>query len=67
MKFNKWIQFVVKASFIELYSDHLFDLQKPRRENSIVDIREDKSKGIKIPELTTVKETMILLERASKG
>ncbi|XP_023348694.1 chromosome-associated kinesin KIF4B [Eurytemora carolleeae] len=66
-------QFVVKASFIELYNEQLFDLlsQKPRREDSIVDIRED-SKGIKIPGLTestvmTVKETMILLERASEG
>ena len=58
-----------QASFIELYNEQLFDLlsQKPRREDSIVDIREDKSKGIKIPELKTVKETMILLERASKG
>jgi len=39
-----------QASFIELYNEQLFDLlsQKPRREDSIVDIREDSKVGISI-------------------
>ena len=47
-------QFVVKVSFIELYNEQLFDLlsSKPRKEDSMVDIREDGKGGIKIPGLT---------------
>ena len=59
---------------MELYNEQLFDLlsQKSRREDTIVDIREDGNKGIKIPGLTevdisTVDETMGLLEKASEG
>ena len=59
---------------MELYNEQLFDLlsTKPRREDTIVDIREDGNKGIKIPgltesEITSVGETMSLLERASEG
>ena len=47
--------FVVRVSFVELYNEQLFDLlsSKPRREDTLVDIRED-GKGIKIPGLTEV-------------
>ena len=36
-------EFLVKVSFLELYNEQLFDLlsDKPRREDAIVDIRED--------------------------
>lgn len=36
-------EFLVKVSFLELYNEQLFDLlsEKPRREDAIVDIRED--------------------------
>merc|ERR1719499_2746888 len=67
-------EFLVKVSFMELYNEQLFDLlsTKPRREDTIVDIREDGNKGIKIPgltesEITSVGQTMSLLERASEG
>ena len=67
-------EFIVKVSFMELYNEQLFDLlsTKPRREDTIVDIREDGNKGIKIPGLTenpimTVEETMTMLEKASEG
>ena len=45
---------------------------KPRREDTIVDIREDGNKGIKIPgltemDITSVEQTMALLEKASEG
>jgi len=70
---NKSTEFIVKASFIELYNEQLFDLlsQKPRREDTIVDIRED-VKGIKIPGLTelpvqSLESTMTVIERASSG
>ena len=59
---------------MELYNEQLFDLlsTKPRREDTIVDIREDGNKGIKIPGLTEVEinsvdGTMSLLEKASEG
>merc|ERR1719232_2196720 len=68
------LSFRVGVSFMELYNEQLFDLlsQKSRREDTIVDIREDGNKGIKIPGLTevdisTVDETMGLLEKASEG
>ena len=52
--------FVVKVSFVELYNEQLFDLlsSKPRREDTLVDIRED-GKGIKIPGLTEVEVGVI--------
>ena len=45
--------YVVRVSFVELYNKQLFDLlsSKTRREDTMVDIRED-GKGIKIPGLT---------------
>ena len=45
----------MRVSFVELYNEQLFDLLsvKPRREDTMVDIRED-GKGIKIPGLTEV-------------
>ena len=59
---------------MELYNEQLFDLlsTKPRREDTIVDIREDGNKGIKIPgltemDITSVEQTMALLEKASEG
>merc|ERR1719499_1173131 len=71
---NQNVEFLVKVSFMELYNEQLFDLLsgKPRREDTIVDIREDGNKGIKIPGLTetpisNVVETMNLLEKASEG
>ena len=67
-------EFLVKVSFMELYNEQLFDLLSPktRREDTLVDIREDGNKGIKIPGLTesaitSVGETMALLEKASEG
>jgi len=66
--------FRVGVSFMELYNEQLFDLlsTKPRREDTIVDIREDGNKGIKIPgltemDITSVEQTMALLEKASEG
>ena len=52
--------FVVRVSFVELYNEQLFDLlsSKPRREDTLVDIRED-GKGIKIPGLTEVEVGVI--------
>merc|ERR1719232_2489812 len=71
---NQNIEFLVKVSFMELYNEQIIPLlsQKSRREDTIVDIREDGNKGIKIPGLTevdisTVDETMGLLEKASEG
>ena len=65
--------FRVGVSFMELYNEQLFDLlsNKPRKEDTIVDIREDKQ-GIKIPGLTemdidSVATTMKALEKASEG
>jgi len=67
-------EFMVKVSFMELYNEQLFDLlsSKPRREDTMVDIREDGNKGIKIPGLTetpitSVVEAMTMLEKASEG
>jgi len=67
-------EFLVKVSFMELYNEQLFDLlsTKTRREETMVDIREDGNKGIKIPGLTetpitSVGDTMTLLEKASEG
>ena len=67
-------EFLVKVSFMELYNEELFDLLsgKPRREDTMVDIREDGNKGIKIPGLTetpisSVLEAMTMLEKASEG
>eukprot|EP00092_Neocalanus_flemingeri_P020290 GFUD01021979.1.p1 GENE.GFUD01021979.1~~GFUD01021979.1.p1 ORF type:complete len:1250 (+),score=420.04 GFUD01021979.1:230-3979(+) len=67
-------EFLVKVSFMELYNEQLFDLlsNKPRKEDTMVDIREDGNKGIKIPGLTetpitSVDETMKMLEKASEG
>jgi len=67
-------EFLVKVSFMELYNEQLFDLlsSKTRREDTMVDIREDGNKGIKIPGLTetpitSVGETMTMLEKASEG
>ena len=47
--------YILRVSFVELYNEQLFDLLsvKPRREDTMVDIRED-GKGIKIPGLTEV-------------
>merc|ERR1719232_1174542 len=47
------LSFRVGVSFMELHNEQLFDLlsQKSRREETIVDIREDGNKGIKIPGL----------------
>jgi len=71
---NKDTEFLVKVSFMELYNEQLFDLlsNKPRKEDTIVDIREDGNKGIKIPGLTetpitSMAEAMLLLEKASEG
>ena len=71
---NQNVEFLVKVSFMELYNEQLFDLLsgKPRREDTIVDIREDGNKGIKIPGLTetpisSVEEAMSMLEKASGG
>jgi len=70
---NRDTQYIVKMSFLELYNEQLFDLlsDKPRREDTIVDIRED-TKGIKIPGLTetpvtSLQGTMNILEKASDG
>ena len=59
---------------MELYNEQLFDLlsNKNRKEDTIVDIREDGNKGIKIPgltemDITSVANTMSLLEKASEG
>ena len=59
---------------MELYNEQLFDLlsNKSRREDTIVDIREDGNKGIKIPglsevQINSVDSTMALLEKASEG
>ena len=64
----------VSVSFMELYNEQLFDLlsNKSRREDTIVDIREDGNKGIKIPglsevQINSVDSTMALLEKASEG
>ena len=64
----------VGVSFMELYNEQLFDLlsQKSRREDTIVDIREDGNRGIKIPglsevDISSVEATMALLEKASEG
>ena len=66
--------FRVGVSFMELYNEQLFDLlsQKSRREDTIVDIREDGNRGIKIPglsevDISSVEATMALLEKASEG
>jgi len=66
--------FKVGLSFMELYNEQLFDLlsSKPRREDTIVELREDGNKEIKIPGLTeleikSVDDTMALLEKASEG
>jgi len=68
------VKHTVSVSFMELYNEQLFDLlsTKPRREETIVDIREDGNKGIKIPgltemEISSVDGTMSLLEKASEG
>ena len=68
------MSFKVGLSFMELYNEQLFDLlsSKPRREDTIVELREDGNKGIKIPGLTeleigSVENTMALLEKASEG
>jgi len=70
---HKNTEFLVKASFVELYNEQLFDLlsSKPKKEDTIVDIRED-VKGIKIPGLTeqpvgSLQETMNVIEKASGG
>ena len=59
---------------MELYNEQLFDLlsSKPRREDTIVELREDGNKGIKIPgltevEISSVADTMAILEKASEG
>jgi len=68
------MEFKVTVSFIELYNEQLFDLlsSKARKEDAMVDIREDGKGGIKIPGLTeapvgSVEATMGLLERSSEG
>ena len=65
--------FRVGVSFMELYNEQLFDLlsNKPRKEDTIVDIREDGNKGIKIPgltemDITSVAPTMTALEKEMK-
>ena len=65
--------FRVGVSFMELYNEQLFDLlsNKNRKEDTIVDIREDGNKGIKIPgltemDITSVANTMSLLERRAR-
>lgn len=63
----------LNCSFIELYQEQLYDLlNKAPREQCIVDIREDSSKGIIIPGLTekvvsSVKETIECLKLGSSG
>merc|ERR1719232_2451461 len=71
---NQNIEFLVKVSFMELYNEQIIPLlsQKSRREDTIVDIREDGNKGIKIPglsevQINSVDSTMALLEKASEG
>merc|ERR1719341_568129 len=71
---NQDTEFLVKVSFMELYNEQLFDLlsTKTRREDTMVDIRDDGNKGIKIPGLTetpitSVADTMTMLEKASEG
>jgi hypothetical protein len=48
--------YVVKVSFIELYNEQLFDLlsQQARREDRMVELREDGKGGIKMPGLTEI-------------
>ena len=64
-------EFVVKVSFIELYKENLFDLLNVnKREDSILDIREDPKGGIKLNGLTelsvvSLNETMKCLEQGS--
>ena len=71
---EKDMEFKVTVSFIELYNEQLFDLlsSKARKEDAMVDIREDGKGGIKIPGLTEapvgcLEATMGLLERSSEG
>ena len=68
------LTYKVRLSFMELYNEQLFDLlsSKTRREDTIVELREDGNKGIKVPGLTemeigSVDSTMAVLERASEG
>ena len=68
------LTYKVRLSFMELYNEQLFDLlsSKTRREDTIVELREDGNKGIKVPGLTemeigSVDRTMAVLERASEG
>lgn len=66
-------EFLVKVSFIELYKEDLFDLlTNTSRANSICNIHEDPSGGIKIANLseipvTSLKETMMLLEKGAQN
>ena len=55
-------EFLVKVSFLELYNEQLFDLlsDKPRREDAIVDIREDTKES---SFLMSFSETFIKLEK----
>lgn len=66
-------EFLVKVSFIELYKEDLFDLlTNTSRANSICNIHEDPSGGIKIANLseipvTSLKETMMCLEKGAQN
>ncbi|CAL4144988.1 unnamed protein product, partial [Meganyctiphanes norvegica] len=66
-------EFLVKVSFIELYKEDLFDLlTNTSRANSICNIHEDPSGGIKIANLsevpvTSLQETMMCLEKGAQN
>ncbi|XP_073833620.1 kinesin-like protein 3A [Musca autumnalis] len=71
-KLSDQYEFVIKCSFMELYQEQLFDLlsNKPRDE-SIVDMREDRSGiimvGLTEQQVHSAKETTDCLVRGSSG
>ncbi|XP_005189382.2 chromosome-associated kinesin KIF4 isoform X1 [Musca domestica] len=71
-KLSDQYEFVIKCSFMELYQEQLFDLlsSKPRDE-SIVDMREDRSGiimvGLTEQQVHSAKETTDCLVRGSSG
>merc|ERR1712179_196968 len=66
-------KFVIRVSFIELYKEQLFDLlssKSNKKEECMVDLREDPKKGVQIVNLSeigvaTLDATMHQLERGS--
>lgn len=71
-KLSDEYEFVIKCSFMELYQEQLFDLLSPKpREESIVDMREDRSGiimvGLTEQQVHTAKETTDCLVRGSTG